>query len=112
MSKKEKIIIISVTFVFLSGIMSGCNKSIVESDVSEVVIEDKGTGIKSSIANKDSIEKIVMMVNSCKKEFRIFKAQKEMTIKYKNGKKATILISKDGHYMKIDGKSYVNNYGL
>ena len=112
MFKKEKIIILSITFIFLSGILSGCNKSIVDPDVSEVVTEDKDTGIKCSITNKDSIEKIVTKVNSCKKEFRIFKPQKEMTLKHKNGKKTTILISSDGHYMKMDGKTYVNNCGL
>ena len=112
MFKNKKIIILSVTFILISGIMSGYNKSIVDPDVSEVVTEDKNTGIKCSITNKDSLEKIVKKVNSCQKEFRIFKAQKEMTLKYKNGKKTTILINNDGHYMKIDGKTYVNNRGL
>ena len=112
MFKNEKIIILSVTFIFLSGILSGCNKAIVDPDVSEIVTEDKDSGIKCSITNKDSLEKIVTKVNSSKREFRIFKAQREMTLKYKNGKMTTILISNDGHYMKIDGKSYVNNCGL
>lgn len=110
MFKNKKIL--SVAFIFISGIMSGCNKSIVDPDVSEVVTEDKNIGIKCSITNKDSLEKIVKKVNSCQKEFQIFKAQKEMTLKYENGKETTILISNDGHYMKIDGKTYVNNCGL
>lgn len=112
MFKTKKTVILSVTFILLSGIMSGCNKPIVDHEISEVIIENKDTRIKSSITNKDSLEKIVTIVNSCKKEFRIFKTQKEITLKYKNGEKTTILISNDGHYMKIDGKTYVNNRGL
>ena len=112
MFKSKKIILLSVALMFLSVFMSGCNKSIVKHDGMEIVIENKETGLKHAITNKDSLEEIVMIVNSSQKEFRIFKPQKEMTLKYANGKETTILINNDGHHIKIDGISYVNSYGL
>ena len=66
-------------FVILLGITSSCKNTIVEPDVVEVAIEDKETGQIQLITDKDSLERIVATVNSSKKEFCIFYAQKEMT---------------------------------
>ena len=109
---KNKKNTIYVAFIFLLSITSSCNNAIVEPDVVEIAIDNRKTGLKQLVTNKDSLEKIITIINSSKKEFRIFIAQKEMTLKYKSKKNITILISEDGHYFKIDGKAYVNRLGL
>lgn len=99
-------------FVILLGITSSCKNTIVEPDVVEVAIEDKETGQIQLITDKDSLERIVATVNSSKKEFCIFNAKKEMTLKYKNKKDKLILINSNGHFLKIDGKTYVSSRDL
>lgn len=113
MFKRRKMTIsLLLTSFLLLGISNCIKPTIVEPDVEEIVIENKETGINNFVTDKDSIEKIVTIINSSKKEFCIFMAQKGMTLKYKSKKNLYILISKDGHYLKIDGKSYVNSCGL
>ena len=99
-------------FVILLGITSSCKNTIVEPDVVEIAIKDRETGQIQSITDKDSLERIIATINSCKKEFCIFNAQKEMTLKYKSKKDISILINSDGHYLKIDGRTYVTSRGL
>ena len=102
----------SVFLIFLLCIMSCCTNTIVEPDVSEITIENRETGLNRLITDKDSIDKIVSIINSSRIDFCIFMAPKEMTLKYKSKKNVSVLISKDGHYLKIDGRSYVNSCGL
>lgn len=106
MFKNIIIIVISVAIAFLLSITSSCNNIIVEPDVVEIAIENRSAGLKKIVTDKDSIEKIVKIINSSKKMFCIFIAPKEMTLKYKSKRDITVLISDDGHYLKIDGKSY------
>lgn len=111
--RNKKIIILSfVAYILLTVITSSCDQTIVEPDVVEIVIENRETGLKQIVTDKDSINKIVSIINSSKKEFCIFMASKEMTLKYKSKNDITILISNCGHYLKIDGKSYVTNRDL
>ena len=42
----------------------------------------------------------------------ILYAQKEMTLKYKSKKDVSILINSNGHYFKIEGKTYATSRGL
>ena len=102
----------TILFVVLLGITSSCKNTIVDPDVVEIVIKDRETGQIQSVTDKDSLEKIVAIVNSSKKEFCIFIAQKEMTLKYKSKIDRLILINSNGHCLKIEGKTYVNNRGL
>ncbi len=100
-----------VAFIVLLAITSSCN-TIVEPDVVEIIMEDRETGQKQIVTDKDSIKEIVSTINSSNREFCIFIPQKEMTLKYKNKKDITILINSDGHSLKIDGITYVNHEGL
>jgi len=109
---KKRIIIISMALLFLLGINISCNNTIVDPDVVKIIIEDRETGLVQSIIDKDSLNRIVATVNSCKKEFCIFYPKKEMILKYKRKKDISILINSNGHYLKIDGKAYVSSRGL
>lgn len=80
---KNKKNIIFVAFIILLSITISCNNTIVEPDVEEIAIENRDIGLKQIVTNKDSIEKNVTIINSSKREFRIFMAQKEMTLKTK-----------------------------
>ena len=100
-----------VAFIVLLAITSSCN-TIVKPDVMGITIENRETGQKHIVTDKDSIKEIVSTINSSKKELCIFMAQKEITLKYKSKKDITILINGDGHYLKIDGITYVNYEGL
>ena len=101
-----------IVFVMLLGITSSCKNTLVDPDVVEIAIENRETGLKHIVTDKDSIEKIVSIINSSKNEFCIFNAQKEMTLKYNNKKDISIKINSDGHFLRIDGKPYVTNRGL
>lgn len=107
-----KTIILYVTCLFLLSMESCCTKTIVEPDVVEIVIDNKETGRSHSVTDKDSIQMIVKTINTSKREFCIFIAHKEMTLKYKSKKDRKILINNEGHYLKIDGIPYVNSFGL
>ena len=102
----------TILFVVVLGITGSCKNTLVEPDVVEIAVKDRETGQIQSITDKDSLERIVANVNSNKKEFCIFNAQKEMTLKYKSKKDVSILINSNGHYFKIDGKTYATSRGL
>ena len=72
-----------VAFIVLLAITSSCN-TIVEPDVVEIIMEDRETGQKQIVTDKDSIKEIVSTINSSNREFCIFIPQKEMTLKYKS----------------------------
>ena len=109
---KISITMMSLVSFLLVPFSISCSNSIVEPNVIEITIKNRETGQEQLVTNKDYLRKIVTIINSTKKSFHVFMPQKEMTLKYNNKKKITILISNDGHYLIIDGKSYESSYGL
>ena len=89
-----------MALLFLLGINISCNNTIVDPDVVKIIIEDRETGLVQSIIDKDSLNRIVATVNSCKKEFCIFYPKKEMILKYPKSAKVFLMRN---FWQKVEG---------